>query len=727
MKILVTTIFILSCLYGNSQWNENAGLIPSLLEKSTISSSSGANYQALIDGNMDTYWESSNPLPTGYLVDKRLNVMRNSEAYLVSPKGASLALAVDGNTDTKAAIVSKVISFQFLKPEKVSWVHLKINTNEPVTIVMKTKSQQQQIVYSNTESYQVKSIELNPADPLLGISLMCNSPYDLFELGMIADNPVEFLVFDMGQPQKVGWISTRHFNGDGVSDINLLGSSDGKNWSPISALHPQATAFIPIIIQPEIVIRYLKVEFALLQRPYQKAMLMEIAAYDRFGPYGPPPKAKPATKSFSESMGINAFWGWGYSVYSDLLKDNQGPYFFFQAANLVRNYHRIDWDIDNPQQTPAFNHEKTGGNLSGSQWMNWDREYVLWKKVGFTIDAVITFDKTSFSDKVWLNPLSEAKNYGFAFATHFVTNKAFISSIEIGNEPWEYNGAIYQDVLKGMSSGMKKADPAVPIFPCAVQAYDRGLSLNNYISKYVTPQSGLLVDGLNTHIYSYIFVEDGKRRAINPEDARSEVWSMNNLSRFRDVNMPGKQLVVTEFGYDSEGGGEDCTHDECITEQEQAFYGTRMALMLYRLGADAFYWYFFANVDYLSMLHNRSGLTSSYSGGFAPKSSFFAFKKLKEKLGHLYFNKVVMENSTAYVYAFADSTGKVKMLIAWRPTSENHDKALWINIPFKARNVKAEYLISAESDAEEIPSYSMQTSVIRMALSGNPVLITVVD
>ncbi|MFA5418973.1 MAG: hypothetical protein WC341_11000, partial [Bacteroidales bacterium] len=225
----------------------------------------------------------------------------------------------------------------------------------------------------------------------------------------------------------------------------------------------------------------------------------------------------------------------------------------------------------------------------------------------------------------------------------------------------------------------------------------------------------------------YIFVADGKRRATNPEDPRSEVWSLNNLNRFRDRNMPGKMLEITEFGYDSEGGGEDCTHDECVSELEQALYGTRMALMFYRLGADAFYWYYFANVDYTSQMHNRSGLTASYSGGFKPKLAFYAFKNLKEQIGNLYFNRIILESDQAYVYAFADDQGKIKKLIAWRPTAEDHSKTVWEDIPFKTANIGAVFLVPSAGKSNPVPSYTLQTNTIRMALSGNPVVISVKD
>ncbi len=723
MRIFIfSLLFTLSCTL-TAQWNKDAGLVPSLLENAKISVSSGENAQNILDNNPNTYWESDNLLPVGYLNKNYLNLFLNKDAFTMSPE-TSAALAFDGNTDSKAAIAQKKITIRFQQPQSASWAHVKINTSENVTITLTGNKRNKSFVFSPEDNYQIKSLELNSDDPISEITLTCQAPYELFELGMLTGTPVQIIEIDLQKPTSIGWISTRHFNGDGVSKIKLLTSEDGEKWFFISDLNPLATGLIPTLVNPETTARFLRLEFTLLPIPYQKARLMDIAAYDKYGPFGPPPEAVAARKTFAESMGINSFWGWGYSVYSDLLTQQQGPGLFINVAQLARNYHRIDWDIDNPQQQPNFDKRVSATQLSGSQWMNWAREYAVWKKTGFTIDAAITFDKTAFSDKSWKNPEKEAKDYGMALANYFVINKKLIQSVEVGNEPWEYDGAIYRKVLKGMSNGIKSVSPKTPVYPCAIQAFDPSSVLNNYVSRYITDAEAPQIDGLNTHIYSYYYTSDGQHRAINPEDPRSEIWSMNNLIRYRNMNMPGKSIIVTEFGFDSEGGGEDCTHSECISEMEQAMYGTRMALILYRLGAESFYWYYFANVDYQSQMHNRSGLTASYSGGFEPKLSFKAFAQLKTELGELYFKRVVEESPQAYVYAYADKSGVVKKLIAWLPSSTDHMKSTWVDIPWKASSVKATYLIPDENGEIQQAPFSMQINAIRIALTGNPVIIT---
>ena len=206
--------------------------------------------------------------------------------------------------------------------------------------------------------------------------------------------------------------------------------------------------------------------------------------------------------------------------------------------------------------------------------------------------------------------------------------------------------------------------------------------------------------------------------AVNPEDPRSAVWSMANLLRFRDKNLPGKPIYITEFGFDSNGGGENCTHSECVTEKEQAIYGIRMAMILWRLGARQFYWYYFANVAYSSFLHNRSGLTGSYNTGFREKLSFKAFAFLQQKIGPYHFVRIIREDHDVYAYLLKDYATGSNIIIAWRPTASHHlvqqpeefsvpEKVSKINSIFNNKNV----------------SFRETNRVLRINLSGVPVLI----
>jgi serine/threonine-protein kinase ATR len=275
-----------------------------------------------------------------------------------------------------------------------------------------------------------------------------------------------------------------------------------------------------------------------------------------------------------------------------------------------------------------------------------------------------------------------------------------------------------------MSRGLSQNSEKLTILPCAIQAYSTSLGNDNYISKYLDASNSEFLDGLNTHLYSYVYDNFVGRIALNPEDPRSEVWSVNNLHRFSNANLSGKPIYVTEFGYDSDDGSEDCIQDICISEFEQAIYGPRMALILYRLGVSQFYWYYFANVDYVSMLHNRSGLTASYSSGFQKKLSFSSFEILKESIGDFYFHHIIREDDDAYIYAFSNGNGKIMRIVGWRPTSENHKDRLWIKFPFNDAIESVVSLVSVDGPEENI-SYVRGVNELKISLSGIPVVIKI--
>lgn len=613
------------------------------------------------------------------------------------------------------------MEIKFNKPEHIFLISIKLNTPDTVWI---TINHDQRIRYLPSENYSLKEIDLSNTEYITSINLDCKQSFEIFEIAGLYSLPTEEIVFDLGNKQNIGWISSRHFNGEGVVSISVYISDNSTNWKQITTLNPMATAFIPQLIFPEVVARYIKLKYVLKPQSYQKAKLQEFEVYNRYGPFGKPKASKPAKKTYSKSFGINTVWGWGYYVYSDLLTTGKGAGMFNKVARLVRNYHSINWDIKKPTDNPGYANMQLGNGTMSKDWLNWDREYSNWKTSGFSIDACIMFNNEIFPDTLWSDAENEAFNYGRYFAEHFSKNTSLVSVVEVGNEPWEYSKPVYRNVLAGMSKSLKLNSENLTVLPCAVQAYSVSLELNNYISEFVNSKNSKHIDGLNTHLYSYTFNYNGDRIAVNPEDPRSEVWSVNNLQTFSNINLNGLPVYVTEFGYDSEGGGDDCIHDVCISEFEQAIYGTRKALILYRLGTEQFYWYYFANVDYISMLHNRSGLTSSYSKGFQKKQSFKSFELLQQLLGDYYFHHIILENNEVYAYAFSDEAGKIKRIIAWRPTSYEHNKQLWLTFPFSGVIDEVIPLVSGDSHGEQTP-FVRGVKELKISLSGVPVVIKI--
>ena len=714
--LLINILVFLSTWIFAQNWNPNAGLV--LPYPATITASSGTNIQNITDGNPHTYWESGNPLPFHYLTRPGSNYLLNEKTFSSAPPKSDIQAAFDGNTNTKADLVAGLITLLLNKPATLKIITIKASVSDNLKIlVTNTENQTETFSYSSSENFQLKNFKITLAGKIKSIRLISQDSFSLFELGALHGFPKESVTFDFGQIRKIGWISSRHLNLKVVTNIEILFSKDKIHWRKMLTLNPVAIPFLKIPLLKTIEARYLKIVFTLTLGDYNKAKLWEFAAYGPYGPYGKPPVAKPSALSWSKAFGLNTIWGWGYSVYSDLLKNGQGPSMFRKVCTQLRTYHPLDWDMKTAQNLPDFTKMAAGKGTPAKSWLNWDREYKDWTKFGFNIDVALTFKEDNFPDSLWKKPFQEAFTFGKRFATHFCNNTGLVNEIEIGNEPWNYPPKKYRQILLGMSEGIKSVSN-VTVLPCAVQAYNPDLDDNNYISNYIGSKQAKFLDGLNTHLYSYVFQENGIRVAVNPEDRRSQVWSMANMVRFRDANMPGKPIYVTEFGYDSKGGGEDCTHSECVSELEQAIYGARMAMILWRLGARQLDWYFFSNVPYKSFLHNRSGLTGSYKSSFKPKLSFTVFQNLLHDIGSYHFEKVLEENNQVYAYLLKNPASGKEMIIAWRPTSRNQKVEEWVNIPFDKKISSVNQIINKTN----IP-FKQGKGILSLKLSGIPVLV----
>eukprot|EP00937_MAST-01D_sp_MAST-1D-sp2_P001620 g1620.t1 len=138
--------------------------------------------------------------------------------------------------------------------------------------------------------------------------------------------------------------------------------------------------------------------------------------------------------------------------------------------------------------------------------------------------------------------------------------------MEVGNEP-DYDAALYSEILLGMARGAKAADARMAVLPGIVVGHDM------VAEGYMNVTHLQYLDGLNTHVYAFKGGEGG-RVATYPESTVSAMrGDLMSLFRFRDRHAPGLPVYVSEFGWDSAGGGEECTFAECVSERAQALYG----------------------------------------------------------------------------------------------------------------------------------------------------------
>jgi hypothetical protein len=698
---------IFQCCAQTNTWNADAGLVKPYTTQISATSNT-ADLKNILDANDNTAWQSGAPIPFDFVKQPNNNVLlgsyRNNNASTIA--AGTLEKATDGDFNTELAVqpdASKEAWFAMNFPAKflnIKYIYIKCfvaSVKAPVVIKCKNLKNQVSVVATvkSTQNGQWTKIVANQVN-ISQIRLSSTGNFGIQEIAALGDDPKEAVTFDLQTNKEIGWIDTKHWAGtmaDGkptASKIELFGSTNNLNWTSLGTLNPVSVQRAITRIAKPMLARYFKVEYTLNVADYNKVSLWEVEIYDKNGPKGGMPTAAANPKNMNDLLGINTVWGWGMGVYSDMSDPNTGVNKFNQIGTHARNYHFMNWDVPDPDDVTdtLFTRMAAGRGTAAFAWLNWDTEYKAWKKAGLEVESSINFE---YAPEMWQKPYESAYKYGRAFAKHFgekdEKGKPMVSILEVGNEPWKYPAEKYQQILKGMSEGVKSIqNSGIKVFPGALQAAkprnENSTWEKNYVGVRVTKDIAPFLDGLNVHHYSWKYLPDGKRIAVHPEHPESTAWDILADIRWRNQNMPNKPIFITEFGWDSSSSTENCVHSECVTEEEQALYTIRHIFLLSRLGMERITNYFYANTptNGASTLFTRSGLTGSILTDHTPKKSFVAIQSVRNMLGTSRFLRVVQEDEKAYIYLFGDATGKPTHLVAWRPVEASDKTAQLVSI-----------------------------------------------
>jgi hypothetical protein len=739
-------------------WNADAGLIAPYAAKITATSNA-AQLNNITDFNDNTAWQSGAPIPFDFVKQPHNNLLLGSHLNNSASKIATgtLEKATDGDFNTEVALqpdASKEAWLAMNFPSKnIALRHIYIkcfiaNPQQNVTIKAKNTKNQVLIVgtVKATQNGQWVKITTNQLN-ITQLRLSCPGNFGIQEIAALSNDPKEAVTFDFQTNKEIGWVDTKHWAGtmpDGkatATKIELFGSTNNVSWTLLGTLNPVSVQRAITRIAKPMLARYFKVEYTLNPIDYNKISLWEVEIYDKNGPKGGMPVALANPKNMNDLLGINTVWGWGLGVYSDMHDPNTGVNRFNQIGTHARNYHFMNWDLPDPDDVTdtLFTRMAAGRGTPAMPWLNWDTEYKAWKKAGLEVESSINFE---YAPEMWQKPYESAYKYGRAFAKHFgqkdEKGKPMVSILEVGNEPWKYPAEQYQQILKGMSEGVKSMNTGIKVFPGALQAAkprnENSTWEKNYVGVRVTKEIAPFLDGLNVHHYSWKYLSDGKRISVHPEHPESTAWDILADIRWRNQNMPNKPIFITEFGWDSSSPNENCVHSECVTEEEQTLYTIRHIFLLARLGMERITNYFYANTptNGASTLFTRSGLTESVLNDHTPKKSFFAVKSVRNLLGTSRFLRVVQEDEKAYIYLFGDAGGKPTHLVAWRPVEAidktvqlvSIDKSNWVVGQLQAVLLDGKSITG--SPAPTVPAlknnkieFSVSATPIVVALNGN--------
>lgn len=392
---------------------------------------------------------------------------------------------------------------------------------------------------------------------------------------------------------------------------------------------------------------------------------------------GAPAKEKPLLRDF---IGINTHT---IQMKTELYKP---------VTSLLRNYHPVEWDLrDDPGNATWFPVARNN--------VNWRDLYGSWVKSGYRVDVSVMFESIKL-DK-WKNIPSDAFEYGRSFARFFGPSgkEKLVESMEIGNEPTDFNDAQYRQMFENMAKGIREGDPKMLIATCAVAK-----GKEDKYSKDVANFAGLekYIDVVNVHTYAFAEMWPTFRRSY-PEDPKIKyLKQIQEMIDWRDQKVPGRKVWVTEFGWDCSTKPPPATGDFAKfignTDQQQAQYLIRSFLVFSAMDIDRAYMYWF-NDDDAPTMHAASGLTRNYQ----PKPSFHAQAYLYKTLGDFRFEKTVAQKEgDVYAYLYTSSKDpKEKILVAWSPTGGNRIAKARLSVPGKV--VKAEKMPLKEGPAPSVP------------------------
>ena len=715
------------------EFNPDAGLVLSLTKKATVSASSNTKDAVnVLDGDLSTAWVSEAPLPNGFIKNSNQNIFYGLVPEIPHGGDQNLAGLTDGNLDNFATIPFYDQQAKAKFPIKTNhFFSLSVKCQTTVNIDFYIELLTGEILhlgtYKSTDNFQLLRFE-KPLQNAKALILSAPSSFEIFEIAALATPPKESIIFHFGQPEKIGVFKGKCWAGTGAAiATHLYASMDGEIWEPITSFPPDSPHEL-LIDFPERKASFLKIEHTLVPKDWNKVFCWEIKLYDKYGPFGKRPIANQGAVSLRQMLGVNGYWSWGTDQYSFLLGEKEGPRRYADFMSHARNYHDMTWDLNDPDQGIDFSKMKNSGTPA-KEWVNWDTEYANWKKSGLDVQASLQFYR--FDPSEWGTPEQSAYQYAHAFANHFgqKNGNGLVCTIEAGNEPWKYPSDVYLKILKGVINGAKDADPGIEVLPCALQAADPEMEktdvFKNYIGSRIDAVSAQQLDGVNTHVYSYVTGQDGKRRGVHPEHPMSSFWEINNLIRWRDHNMPGKKIYLSEWGWDCNGGGEDCTHNECVTEEAAAAYAARGLLISARLGIERASWYYYANEKVPSSLYTRSGLTSSFNAGFQHKKPFNSLQALIGWAGNAYFLKIIREDETAWLYMFGDQANRPTHLVGWLPIDGNSLTTKVIQWPTSLKIESALVLDGKENGGTPIPMPIKTNGGYLLELTPYPIVFTI--
>jgi len=389
------------------------------------------------------------------------------------------------------------------------------------------------------------------------------------------------------------------------------------------------------------------------------------------------------------------------------------PALYKPVTSVVRDYHGVNWDLGDSSANPAtFPMSRNG--------VNWQDLYGSWVKDGYRIDVSTQYD--GLKPETW--SAANASAYGESFARYFGPSGShpLVESMEIGNEPAEFNETQYRQLYENMARGVRKGDPKLKIVTCAV-----AIGKQDKYSKDVACLEGLesLIDVVNVHTYAFVEGWPTWRRSFPEDPSINYLKQADQVIQWRNAHAPGKPVWITEFGYDSTTKPNKTTGDFSKwvgnTDLEQAKYIVRSYLVFSAMDIQRAYLYWFNDTDD-PQLHGSSGLTRN----FVPKPSYYAVAHLQKTLGDYRFDKAILQKAgDVYLYQYQSVSHPTEFIWAvWSPTGSERTANVVLPDP-KGKIMRAEQMPVSSEPAATVPVNMGANGGVAIKIGERPVFLWV--
>lgn len=417
-----------------------------------------------------------------------------------------------------------------------------------------------------------------------------------------------------------------------------------------------------------------------------------------------------------------------------LLKDFLGinghfqfrPELYRPTAGLVRNYHNMNWDVAKP-----------GDAITLPRCVNkvdWDSQvYGKWRQHGYEIDLCAQFGSFGEGNKdymaLWQGKEGWMQDYGEALARTFGPSgkRKQVTSIEVGNEPGnDFDDALYRKLFVAMARGIRKGDPKMRIVTATARSGEADKYAKSLEETFSSAEMLPLFDVVNVHTYALLPAKKGRSpwdRSYPEDPGIVYLKEVDDAIAWRDKHAPGKEVWITEFGYDActpqamtrrEGWFEKLNWQP-VTDTQQAQYLVRSVFCFAQRDVERAYLYFFNDEDKASV-HAASGLTRH----FQPKPAYWAIRHLQQTLGQYRFEKVVMQDvGKAYIHQYRHANEPRIAWVAWSPTGEGREARIALQqVP--GRLILAEQMPLTEGQAPKANGRAVAGGGIELTISESP-------